>query len=198
MAVRNIKNQNITWHYITDFSNSDLNFLKENFKFHPLDLKDCAGELQRSKIDTYKNYFFLILQLPNFDQNSKRISISQLYIFIGKNYLVTITKGKIKPLNNLFYKINNSQKTKDEVFSQSTGYLLYKILDAILPQKWRILSFLDHEVKKIESDIDEGRGKRVVFEIAALRRLILQIKSILDPQRLTINALSRLNVASIL
>ena len=61
MAVKTVKYNNLTWHYITDFGATELGFLKKNYKFHPLDLKDCAGEIQRTKIDTYRNYLFLIL-----------------------------------------------------------------------------------------------------------------------------------------
>lgn len=194
MAIKIIKSNNISWYYIIDFSNQDLAFLKENFKFHPLDLKDCAGEAQRSKIDIYKNYLFLVLQLPDFEPNQNKLTINQFYIFMGKDYLITVTREKMKFLNSLFYKTINNKKFKDYIFSQGSGYLLYRILDYVLHQRWKTLSYLDQKIQKIETEIDEGRGKREVFEIAALRRLILEFKSILDPQHLTINTLSRLNV----
>ena len=96
MTVKTVKQEKITWYYFTEFSDNELRFLQENFKFHPLDLKDCGGEIQRSKIDIYKNYIFLVLQLPDFDNQSNQIVVKQMYIFIGKDYLITITKEKLK------------------------------------------------------------------------------------------------------
>jgi len=54
---------------------------------------------------------------------------------------------------------------------------------------------MDNSIKSIESDIYEGKGKKSVLKIAELRRTILQIRSIIDPQRVVTNSLSRLNAA---
>jgi len=195
MAVKTIKTQDFNWYYLTDFSNEELAFLKNNFKFHPLDLKDCGGEIQRSKIDLYRNYLFLVLQLPALDTVRKKVVINQVYFFIGKNYLVSITREKFKPINNFFYKIINNKFFREESFSKGSGYLLYKILDIMLRQSWLVHGYLDQEIKQIETEIDEGHGKRIVFNIASLRRIILRLKAIVDPQRLVTNALSKLDVS---
>lgn len=194
MSIKTTKTQDFTWYYLTDFSSEESGFLKKNFKFHPLDLKDCAGEIQRTKIDIYKNYLFLVFQLPFLEKGKKRASVDQVYFFVGKDYLVTISKGKIKSLDNLFYKIVKNEKSKEEAFSKGSGYLLYQILNSLLRSHWSIHNYLDQEIGRVEEDIDEGRGKKSVFDIAALRRLILQLKAIIDPQRLVTNTLSRINV----
>lgn len=194
MAVKIVKINNLTWHYITDFGTAELDFLKKNYKFHPLDLKDCAGEIQRTKIDTYRNYLFLIFQFPVLDRKNNRVSVNQVYFFVGKNFLVTISKEKIKSLNAFFYKVINNQKFKDEVFSQDSGHVLYKVLDAVLRSRWDIHRYLDSEIRLVEKDIDKVKGKSSVFKIASLRRVILQLKAIIDPQRLVTNALSRIKV----
>lgn len=194
MAVKTVKFNNLTWHYITDFGTTELDFLKKNYKFHPLDLKDCAGEIQRTKIDTYKNYLFLIFQFPVLDRKNNRVSVNQVYFFVGKNFLVAISKEKIKPLNTFFYKAINNQKFKDEVFSQDSGHILYKVLDTVLRSRWDIHRYLDSEIRLVEKDIDKVKGKSSVFKIASLRRVILQLKAIIDPQRLVTNTLSRIKV----
>ena len=193
MAIRSIKNPNFDWYYLTDFSETEANFLKSNFKFHPLDLKDCAGEVQRSKIDHYKNYFFLVIQFP--ELSGRKVAINQVYFFVGKNFIITIAKGKLKVLNNLFYKILHNQKIKDDFFSEGPGYLLYKVLDILLRSFWSIHAKLDAEIKSIEGEIYDGRGKKAVFDVADLRRVVLQLKAIIDPQKIVTNTLSRLDTA---
>ena len=192
MAVKTIKHQDFNWYYLTDFSNEELAFLKNNFKFHPLDLKDCAGEIQRTKIDIYKNYIFLVWQLPSLDKTANKVVINQVYFFISKKYVVTVNKDKIKSLNNLFYKILGNQKLRDEYFSKDSGYLAYLILDTILRVRWSIHSYLEQEIGKIEDNIDVG-SRNLVFTIANLRRVLIQFKAIIDPQRLVTNTLSRMD-----
>ena len=193
MPIKTLKSETTTWYYLTDFGSEESSFLKANFKFHPLDLKDCAGEAQRSKIDTYRNYLFLVFQLPTLNAESTRVTIDQLHVFIGKDYIVTVTKEKLKFLQNFFYKLGGNHKLREGIFNQGSGYLLYRMLDHVLRRRWEALDQMDRAIKKIEQDIDEGRGKRAVFEIASLRRVILQFRSVIDPQRMTINTLSRLN-----
>ena len=194
MAIKTVKTENLAWHYLTDFSNEELGFLKSNFKFHPLDLKDCAGEIQRSKIDIYKNYLFIILQLPTIEKDRKKVIISQVYFFVGKDYLITISQEKINSLNDFFYKAANNQKFKEEIFSKDSGRLLYRIIHSLLRISWGVHGDLENQIRKIETEIDEGRGKKSVFEIAFLRRIILHLKTIIDPQRMVTNALSKIDV----
>ncbi|MAF14170.1 MAG: hypothetical protein CMI53_04755 [Parcubacteria group bacterium] len=193
MAIKTIKTKELNWYYLTDFSNKELDFLKNNFKFHPLDLKDCAGEIQRTKIDSYKNYLFLVFQLPTIEKKSKRVGIEQIYIFVGKDYLVVIGPKKVKSLANIFYKAVNNNSFKEDVTMQGSGYLLYRILDSLLRSSWTVHQYLDQEIGSVELEIDAGRGKKLVFDIAFLRRIILQLKTIIDPQRLVTNTLSRMN-----
>lgn len=192
MAIKTIKTPNLSWYYISGFGNTEAEFLKKNFKFHPLDLKDCAGGLQRSKLDTYKNYLFFIFQLPILDRQTNHISITQVYFFVGKNFLITIANDRNKALNTYFYKVINNLKFKEEFFSESSGYSFYKILEFILRSSWEIHSHVDNEIRKIENSIDEGTDKNIVFAIAAMRRAILKLKSIVDPQKLVTNTLSKL------
>ena len=191
MAIRSIKAHTITWYYLTDFGSEELQFLKKNFKFHPLDLKDCAGEPQRSKVDVYKNYLFAVMQFPYLD--GRRVKINQLYFFVGKDYIVSIALARAKHHNNFFYKVVHNQKLREEAFAHDSGYLLYRILDVLLRNSWAIHRQLDGEVLRIETEIDEGHGKKSVFDIAAMRRMILQLKAIIDPQRLVTNTLSRID-----
>ncbi len=194
MPIKTTKNNNFSWYYITDFSTEELEFLKQHFKFHALDLKDCAGEIQRSKIDTYNNYLFLIIQLPCLEKERKRIIVSQIYFFVGKNYLVTITKEKIKILNNFFYKVANSKRMNGETSTSGGAYVLYKILDYLLRNTLPIYQYIEGEINRIEKEIDESQGRKLVFEIASLRRMLLQFKIIVDPIRIAVNTLSKINV----
>ena len=43
----------LKWHHITNPTVEDLDFLRDNFHFHPLDIDDCSSFVQRPKIDIY-------------------------------------------------------------------------------------------------------------------------------------------------
>ncbi|GAI70360.1 unnamed protein product, partial [marine sediment metagenome] len=73
-------------------------YLAQNYHFHPLDLDDCLSRIQRPKIDEYKDYLFLVFHFPVFNKQTRATTASQLSVFIGEKYLITLHKGELKPL----------------------------------------------------------------------------------------------------
>ena len=59
------------WHHITNPTVEDLDFLRDNFHFHPLDIDDCSSFVQRPKIDIYDDYFFLVFHFPILDKRTQ-------------------------------------------------------------------------------------------------------------------------------
>ncbi len=90
--------------------------------------------------------------------------------------------------------MSNNQRMKKDILADGSGYLLYRILDDTFRQQWRVLNRIDHDIRQIEKDIDLGKGKRAVYEIANLRKALVQIRSIISPLRLAVNELSRMNI----
>ena len=83
----------LKWRHVTNPADEDFKFLKEKFHFHPLDIEDCKSVNQRPKIDIYDDYYFLILQYPNFDRQNKFIKTKEVKFFWGKDYIITIEKS---------------------------------------------------------------------------------------------------------
>ena len=54
----------MTWIDIAPPGQSEIDYLAENYSFHPLDLDDTLSRRQRPKIDEYKDYIFIVLQFP--------------------------------------------------------------------------------------------------------------------------------------
>ncbi|MBN1779386.1 MAG: magnesium transporter CorA family protein [Candidatus Buchananbacteria bacterium] len=194
MSLKTIKQNNLSWYHFNDLESQDFVFLKNNFNFHPLDLKDCGDVAQRSKIDVYKNYIFLTLQMPVYSVETNKIDVENIYIFCGRDYLVSIGRGKNKILNGFFFKVLKNIKVKENHFSKNSGFLLYQLLMYIITTYWKKIFILEQGVKKVEIDIEREKNKTVVYQIANLRKLMIQFKTILDPQRLVTNELSRLSV----
>ncbi|MFH0856704.1 MAG: CorA family divalent cation transporter, partial [bacterium] len=67
-----------------------INYLNDNFKFHPLDIEDCIAITHRSKCDKYEHYSFLILLFPAYDKKTREIFTTEIDFFIGKDYLISI------------------------------------------------------------------------------------------------------------
>lgn len=192
MALKIKKYNNITWVNIVEVDEKNLKYLTDNYKFHPLDIKDIRSEAQRSKIDTYSSYAFIILRFPITYKDSKLIGSHELDIFLGKDFVITIQKKKLKSLNNYFYRVANNKKLQNEVFQGKAALPLYYILDELYHSSFSIIDWLDKEIYRIENEVYEEVTEQAVKDLAQARRNVLAFRSIIDPQRFVIKTLVNL------
>jgi magnesium transporter len=77
---------------------------QRNPSFNSLNLDDCLSKIQIPKIDRYQDHIFIILYFPIADKEKDDdiYRISQLSIFLERNYLVTIHQGNLNPIVEMF------------------------------------------------------------------------------------------------
>lgn len=191
MAIKEIKKNNLSWINIDRVDEEAITYLKQHFNFHQLDLDDIQSESQTPKIDVYKNYLFLVLQFPQWQGESKQVKTYELDLFVGPDYLVTIQHTKSKEIKNFFYRCMNNRKINQEWLSQSSGFLLYKLIEALFHQTRPILNTIGRQISKIENDIFGGeQTTSEIMELALHRTNMLTFRRIIDPQRYLMSNLS--------
>ena len=193
MGVKTIKQNKLIWHHIDKLDDQSLDLLKDEYKFHPLDIKDVKGEKEESKVDVYSKYVFVVLHFPVIIRGQARAEVMELGIFLGKDYLITVQKGTYKPLRDLYYKLQNSAKYRKSCFNRDPGYLFYRILEILYSNNKNITSYVLSRLQGLEDEvysdeIDENTAKRIAY----LRQKILSLKRILDPQVEVMGQLSQL------
>jgi len=181
---------NLTWVNIEGPTEQETEYLAQNYHFHPLDLDDCLSRIQRPKIDEYKDYLFLVFHFPVFSKEARVTTPSQLAVFVGKNYLITLHKGELKPLVKLFRECQIDEESQQEYFSQGSGYLLYRIVDRLVDYCLPILNKMGDNIEDVEDSIFSSGGVRgQVKEISILRRDIISFRRIIWPMRAVIGSL---------
>ena len=68
-----LKHQNLTWHNLIRPTPEQLDELQKEYGFHELDIEDCLSDHERAKIDEYEEYLFLVLHIPYFQKETRRI-----------------------------------------------------------------------------------------------------------------------------
>lgn len=193
MAVRTITHNKIVWHHIDQVDDMAIQLLESEFGFHPLDIKDVLGEAEESKVDVYKNYLFLILHFPILHRGSGRVESIEIDIFLGKDFLITVQKGKFKPMRDIYYKIQNSIKYRKICFARGSGYLLYRILEVLYKDTKNITNYISRKLRMLEDEVySDEISEETAKKIAYLRRKILEMKRIFDPQVEVVGLLSQL------
>jgi len=179
----------LTWVNIEGATEREIEYLAQNYSFHPLDLDDCLSRIQRPKIDEYKDYLFLVFHFPVFNKEAGVTASSQLSVFIGKGYLITLHKGELKPLVKLFRECQIDEESRQEYFSQGSGYLLYRIIDRLVDYCLPILNKIGDNIEKVEDNIFSNGVRGAIREISMLRRDIISFRRITWPMRAVIGTL---------
>lgn len=189
MAIQKIEHNGITWLDIPQPTVMDIEFLRQNFPFHPLDIEDLLGNLQRPKLDEYDDYLFIVLHMPVFDKQRQVTSATELNLFVGPDYLVSLHKGELWPLTKLFESSQSSERLKEENLGNGPGYLLYKLVDKLVDSCFPLAYKIERNVQDVEAKIFESRVRETVFELSIIRRDIIAFRRIIKPQ---ISVISRL------
>ncbi len=179
----------LTWINIEKPADRDMEYLAQSYPFHPLDLDDCLSRRQRPKIDEYKDYLFLVFHFPVFNKEARVTAPSQLSVFIGEKYLITLHKGELKPLVKLFKECQIDEESRQEYFSQGPGYLLYRMIDRLVDYCLPMLNRIVDNIEDVEDNIFSNEMPRAIKEISILRRDVISFRRIIWPMRAVIGGL---------
>jgi magnesium transporter len=188
-----IKYGKITWANIVHPDEKTMQSLKKKYGFHELDLEDCLSGVQRSKIDDYEDYLFIVIHYPYYDKRKKRILHGEIDIFIGQNYVITINNGRAKALNKLMDD-SKKEKHKKENMSKGTGYLLYVIIRELFDDTFPMVDDIEKSMTGLEHDLFDGDAEKdMVRDILWLKKDIITFRRIISPQRAVIAQLEHKN-----
>jgi len=182
----------LTWFYIEKPSQDEVDYLAQNFPFHPLNLDDVMSRVQRPKIDEYDDHLFMVLHFPVFDKENRVTTPSEVDIFISESYLVTVHKSAdLKPLAKFFKECQIDETTRQAYMSRSSSYLLYHILDRLVNYCFPILNKVIENMEKVEDLIFARPVPETVREISLLRRDLISFRRVIHPQINVIEALEK-------
>ncbi len=190
LNIKSLTHNNLIWINIEQPTERETEYLAQNYPFHPLDLDDCLSRIQRPKIDEYKDYLFLVFHFPVFNIETQVTKPSQLSVFIGEKYLITLHKGELKPLVKLFRECQIDEESRQENFSQGPGYLLYRIVDRLVDYCLPILNKIGDNIERTEDDIFSSKGiPKAIEDISILRRDVISFRRIIWPMRAVVSSL---------
>ena len=187
---REIVHSGLTWVDVTQPTAAEATHLREQFRLDPLALEDVLSTLQRPKLDLYPRdeYLFLILHVPVLDRDN-RIVASEMRIFAGRTFFVTVHDGDLRPLRRIFGAVASDEAARTQIMSRGTGYLLYRIIDAVFKQVFPILYRLDDDLGRLDTRIFAAKTLALARELGDMRREVVALRHIILPNIAVIHKL---------
>src|SRR3954447_20203544 len=189
--VSELEHAGVRWLNIEEPTAVETAWLAEHFDFHELDLEDVLSTRQRPKIDEYDDYLFMVLHLPRFDKTIGRLNASELNIFVGPDYLITLPNHRLKPVGRLFTRLSNNAEVREQYFSKGPGYLLYEILSESFDYCFPILDKIGFKLDRLQNAIWDERSEDVARDISNVKQEVIAYRKIIKPERSTLRLLER-------
>jgi magnesium transporter len=188
-GLETITNENLSWINIKKPTREKVMKLS-SFPFHELNLEDCLSKIQIPKLDSYDDHVFVILNFPSIDREKGLPHATQLSIFAGYDYLVSVQQGGLQPLTEAFELCKIDSKYRESFMGNSAGYLMHSIIDLLVYDLLHILMKIQGNLDDIE-DVVFDEQSAVAKEISLLRREITTLRRLVFPMKRTILELSK-------
>jgi magnesium transporter len=115
---------------------------------------------------------------------------TQLAIFAGTNYLVTIQREGLNALKESFQQCKIDEKYRESFIGNSAGYLLHSVIDLLVDGLLHILMKIEGNLDDIEDVVFDEKAA-VAREISFLRRERTTLRRLVFPLKRTIFGLSK-------
>ncbi len=170
-----------TWIDIENPTTKDVEILGRQYPFHPLNLADCLSKRQQTRVEEHENYLFILLQFPIYINQKKYLVPSQLSIFLGRDYIVTLHADEVKFLSDLFQGVKESD-AHHETLKKTPVHLLYHILDRMVNELFILLNKVSIDIDEIEDKVFDEKVS-AVGDVSRIRRLVADLRRIVSPLR---------------
>jgi len=177
---------NIIWVDVPSPTEADFACLQQEFGFHELAIEDCMHAHQRPKVEEYQGYYFIVLYEAELT-DAGLLSLRELSIFLGPNYLVTVHK---QPVNALA-RGERLWRGWTDLAERGSGLIAYLLIDAVVDEYLPLLDRLSDRMDDLEDHLFGDFQPGAIEEIFQVKKQLLYLRRSVTPLRDVFNTLLR-------
>jgi magnesium transporter len=151
----------------------ELSTLIDPLGLHPLSIEDCFDDDQVPKIEDYPKNTFILFNA--FSYANGKLSIDEIDLFIGENFLVTVTRSDPND-GRVLTGIEQIVERDIESVRQGPAFLMHVILDHIVDHKFAAIELLEDELDRMEETMLAAVSRFNPSELIRLRRDLLALR----------------------
>ncbi len=175
------------WVDVVDPSDEELGLLQATFGLHELSIEDSRRWGQRSKIEFYPDYVFLVAHGLELDPSDELVD-SELHLFAGQGfYVLTIRREPLLRFEPTLERAGRGSGIAHEGIGYSVYLLLDEIVDGYLDSVERLEDLSDYIEERVFADEESDDLQEQIFR---LKRKIVRFRRLVSPMRAVIDQLS--------
>ena len=189
--IAKIKHQDKLWINIYKPSKKDIEYLEQNFNFHPVVLKELQEPSARAHVDHFEDYLYFVYHIPVYDADLRSSIPKEIDFLVTKDCLITATYEEISILRHFFRECEDNIKSRELYMRAGPGGVIVEIIKIAIQFSLRELSHIAQRLRQVERDIfvNDIDEEKKVRDISFLKRDILNFQLITRPHQKLLHSL---------
>ncbi|WP_202238059.1 magnesium and cobalt transport protein CorA [Actinacidiphila reveromycinica] len=168
------------WIGVHDPTEAEFAGIASEFGLHPLAVEDVLKAHQRPKLETYPGALFAVLRPLRYHDDTGTVSASELMVFIGDAFVVTIRHGATSTAAQARARLEE----RPEVLRRGPVVVLHAICDSVVDDYLEVAADLQVDLEELEEKVFApvgGDSARTAATIYAFKRQVLEFRRASGP-----------------
>ncbi|HUR49208.1 MAG TPA: magnesium/cobalt transporter CorA [Acidimicrobiales bacterium] len=165
------------WIGLVEPTVAEFDDVSRHFSLHPLAVEDAVHASQRPKLEPYDETLFMVMRPARYVDSDEVIELSQLMIFIGPHFLVTVRHG----VNNVAAEVRRAVEADGDRLKWGTKGVLHAFVDRVVDDYVDVLKGLHDDVEDIERQVFSSERANHAERIFKLKREVLEFRAAIEP-----------------
>ncbi|WP_236239626.1 magnesium and cobalt transport protein CorA [Streptomyces sp. CC228A] len=168
------------WIGLHEPTEGEFDRVAEEFGLHPLAVEDALKAHQRPKLEVYEDSLFLVLKPVVYEPEADAVSASELMVFVGDSFVVTVRHGEGAPLGE----VRRRLEQQPEILRKGPTSVLYAVSDAVVDHYIEVAGELQVDLEELEAEVFRPSGtdaKNTASRIYTFKRQVLEFRRATGP-----------------
>jgi magnesium transporter len=157
------------------------------FRFHPLSVEDALSAIHHPKIESYRDYLYLILHGIDFHEREHGLATRDVDFFLGPGYLVTVHDGQSRSIARW----RDICDRHEHALAEGPVGVMHRIVDTMVDNYRPEVDALEEKIDLLEEDAVLDAGGNLIRRILSLKRDLASLRRVVLPQRDAVGRLAR-------
>lgn len=164
------------WIALFDPSQPELELVRDHFDLPQLEVDDAANPKQRAKVELYEGRAFIVIKLLEYVEESSAIETSQISMFVGQGYVVTVRWGSSGDMGWVL-----DQLSRSELVEQGSLSVVHAVMDRAVDDYLQVADDVALDIEEIEASVFSPTRTDDSASIYSLKRENLEIRRAIGP-----------------
>lgn len=119
--------------------------------------------------------------IPPAYPKKKRIFYSQVYFFIGKNYLVVLHDNELDIINDIYKICDEDPVGREDLMGNGPAFLAYRIIDTLIDMCFPMLNEISGIIDRIDRELEIKNSQSILEDVSVTRRNLIYFQTMIKP-----------------